>query len=64
MAWRFERVAGPFEGPAAGLAWDGTGMLFSILSRGPRAGETNPAPINARMALRDRRSSFSTSRTP
>ena len=39
MAWRFERVAGPFEGPAAGLAWDGAGMLFSILSRGPRAGE-------------------------
>jgi sugar lactone lactonase YvrE len=35
----FERVAGPFEGPAAGLAWDGAGMLFSILSRGPRAGE-------------------------
>ncbi|HEY1288844.1 MAG TPA: SMP-30/gluconolactonase/LRE family protein [Burkholderiales bacterium] len=39
MAWRFERVAGPFEGPAAGLAWDGAGMLFSVLSRGPRAGE-------------------------
>ena len=39
MAWHFERVAGPFEGPAAGLAWDGSGMLFSILSRGPRAGE-------------------------
>src|SRR5262245_2937729 len=39
MAWRFERVAGPFEGPAAGLAWDGAGMLFSILSKGPRAGE-------------------------
>ena len=39
MAWRFARVAGPFEGPAAGLAWDGAGMLFSILSRGPRAGE-------------------------
>jgi len=39
MAWRFECVAGPFEGPAAGLAWDGAGMLFSILSRGPRAGE-------------------------
>jgi len=39
MAWRFERVAGPFEGPAAGLAWDGAGMLFSILSQGPRAGE-------------------------
>jgi sugar lactone lactonase YvrE len=39
MAWRFEHVAGPLEGPAAGLAWDGAGMLFSILSRGPRAGE-------------------------
>jgi gluconolactonase len=39
MACRFERVAGPFEGPAAGLAWDGAGMLFSILSPGPRAGE-------------------------
>ena len=39
MAWRFERAAGPFEGPAAGLAWDGAGMLFSILSQGPRAGE-------------------------
>jgi len=39
MAWRFERVAGPFEGPAAGLAWDGAGMLFSVLSQGPRAGE-------------------------
>ena len=39
MAWRFERVAGPFEGPAAGLAWAGAGMLFSILSKGPRAGE-------------------------
>jgi gluconolactonase len=39
MAWRFDRVAGPFEGPAAGLAWDGAGMLFSILSPGPRAGE-------------------------
>ena len=39
MAWRFERVAGPFEGPSAGLAWDGAGMLFSILSPGRRAGE-------------------------
>lgn len=38
-ARRFERVAGPFEGPAAGLAWDGARMLFSILSQGPRAGE-------------------------
>jgi gluconolactonase len=39
MAWSFERVAGPFEGPAAGLAWDGGGMLFCVLSPGVRAGE-------------------------
>src|SRR5262249_18483420 len=32
--------------------------------RGPRVGETNPAAISARMVLRGRRSSFSTSRTP
>src|SRR5438046_1380639 len=32
--------------------------------RGPRAGETNPAAINARIVLRGRRSNFSTSRTP
>ena len=39
MAWSFERIAGPFEGPAAGLAWDGRGMLFCVLSPGVRAGE-------------------------
>lgn len=39
MAWSFERLAGPFEGPAAGLAWDGRGMLFCVLSPGVRAGE-------------------------
>ena len=32
--------------------------------RGPRAGETKPASISARIVLRGRRSSFSTSRTP
>jgi hypothetical protein len=32
--------------------------------RGPRTGETNPASISARIALRGRCSSFSTSRTP
>jgi gluconolactonase len=39
VAWSFERVAGPFEGPAAGLAWDGRAMLFCVLSPGVRAGE-------------------------
>ncbi len=31
MAWNFEKVAGPFQGATSGLAWDGTGMLFSAL---------------------------------
>lgn len=30
MSWRFERVAGPFNGPMTGVAWDGTGVLFSL----------------------------------
>ena len=32
--------------------------------RGPRAGVTNPAPISARIVLRDSPSNRSTSRTP
>jgi gluconolactonase len=31
VAWEFELVAGPFEGPTAGLAWDGEGLLFSVV---------------------------------
>ena len=34
MAWTFEKVAGPFEGPTGGLAWDGSGMLFSAIAEG------------------------------
>ena len=34
VAWTFERVAGPFQGPLGGLAWDGGGMLFSALAEG------------------------------
>ena len=34
MIWRFERVAGPYEGPMGGLAWDGRGMLFSLIDEG------------------------------
>src|SRR4051812_20661539 len=49
MAWRFERVAGPFEGPAAGLAWDGAAMLFSILSPGVRAGEGRILSFNPKL---------------
>ncbi len=34
MDWTFEKVAGPFEGPTGGLAWDGSGMLFSAITEG------------------------------
>ena len=32
MAWKFERVAGPYKGRTGGLAWDGQGMLFSAVA--------------------------------
>lgn len=32
MAWTFETVAGPHHGPAGGLVWDGSGMLFSLVN--------------------------------
>jgi gluconolactonase len=34
MAWTFEKIAGPFDGPTGGLAWDGSAMLFSVLAEG------------------------------
>ena len=34
MAWTFEKIAGPFQGPTGGLAWDGSGMLFSAVAEG------------------------------
>lgn len=34
MAWEFEPVAGPYEGPTGGLAWDGEGLLFSAVLEG------------------------------
>jgi gluconolactonase len=42
MAWAFEKVAGPFDGPLGGLAWDGGGMLFSVLGEG-RIARFDPA---------------------
>jgi gluconolactonase len=47
MAWAFEKIAGPFDGPTGGLAWDGSGMLFSALGEGrllryaPKTGEAS-----------------------
>ncbi len=47
MAWSFEKIAGPFDGPTGGLAWDGSGMLFSALGEGrilryaPKTGEVS-----------------------
>jgi len=32
--WTFEKIAGPFQGPTGGLAWDGSGMLFSAITEG------------------------------
>lgn len=34
MALKFEKIAGPFQGPTGGLAWDGSGMLFSAVAEG------------------------------
>jgi gluconolactonase len=31
MTWNFELVAGPYKGRTGGLAWDGKGMLFSVV---------------------------------
>ncbi|HZM46891.1 MAG TPA: SMP-30/gluconolactonase/LRE family protein [Burkholderiales bacterium] len=31
MTWNFELVAGPYKGKTGGLAWDGKGMLFSVV---------------------------------
>ena len=47
MAWNFELVSGPFKGRTGGLAWDGSGMLFSavgeerIMRFDPKAGKTD-----------------------
>ena len=32
--WKFEKVAGPYNGPNSGLVWDGSGMLFSLVEEG------------------------------
>jgi gluconolactonase len=31
MNWNFEAVAGPFPGALGGIAWDGEGVLFSLI---------------------------------
>ncbi|MDB5990052.1 MAG: hypothetical protein JWQ10_1455 [Herbaspirillum sp.] len=31
MTWKFECVAGPFTGALGGVAWDGDGVLFSLI---------------------------------
>ena len=34
MAWQFERVAGPYQGPAGGVLWHEGGVLFSVIDEG------------------------------
>src|SRR5882724_5277583 len=47
MSRNFEKIAGPFQGPTGGLAWDGSGMLFSAIAEGrilrydPAGGKTS-----------------------
>ena len=51
MSWQFERIAGPFEGEAGGLLWDGKAMLFTtvdehrLLRFDPKTGRTDPARL-------------------
>ena len=46
MSWTFERVAGRYGGALGGLAWDGSGIVFSAVDEGvidrfdPRSGAT------------------------
>ena len=47
MTWEFEKIAGPYQGRTGGLAWDGSGMLFSavaeerIMRYDPATGKTD-----------------------
>lgn len=34
MTWEFEKVAGPYQGPTIGVAWDGEGVLFTVPNEG------------------------------
>src|SRR6202035_5844129 len=34
MAWQFERVAGPYQGPLGGVVRDGDGVIFSAIDAG------------------------------
>ena len=34
MTWQFELVAGPFEGAASGVVWDGAAVLFTTIDEG------------------------------
>ena len=34
MAWQFERVAGPYQGPLGGVVADGDGVIFSAIDAG------------------------------
>jgi gluconolactonase len=47
MAWKFERVAGPYKGATGGIVWDGKSVLFSavqeerILKFDPQSGRVD-----------------------
>ena len=47
MAWKFEQVAGPFDGPTGGIVWDGKTIIFAavlesrLLRYDPHEGSVN-----------------------
>jgi gluconolactonase len=47
MEWKFDLVAGPYDGPLYGPVWDGQSLLFSVISKDmilaydPSSGEVN-----------------------
>ena len=34
MSWQFEKVAGPYQGPTVGVAWDGEAVYFTVPNEG------------------------------
>ena len=34
MSWQFEKVAGPYQGPTVGVAWDGEAVHFTVPNEG------------------------------
>ena len=55
MAWQFERVAGPYQGPAGGVLWHEGGVLFSVVDEGLihalRSADRRPSPSSVAIPI-------------